>query len=394
MEADEFYYWCFICQKECFIIESDEGELQCDKCLSTFVEELPNKNQNSKMIDLNNNIIIREENNLENTIIRDMNNISEIDLNQVRNTNTYNIQTDNRHPNINNHQVIGENVNNNNLNLIDINYINQNAISNNNNSNLSDDPRNFVPILNNNINNIGNISRANNGITSITFNNQGGNALVQMQISGLNTNQNNQNGNYLNNQINNYINSIFSSLSGNNNFNNNINISNNQINFNLNGLLGDQANSLIQGFQNINFNSFLGRNFNDNAFENLLNIIMRNDNGTPPASEEVIQRLERITIKKENFEKYNKETCIICADDFLLEQKLIDLYCNHFFHEECIVTWLRKRNQCPICRKELKTDDIDYEYRRSQSRSILNNLVRNNQNDNNNNNNGNGDMNI
>jgi len=43
MEADEYYYWCFICKKECLVLDSDDGELLCECCKSTFIEELPDK---------------------------------------------------------------------------------------------------------------------------------------------------------------------------------------------------------------------------------------------------------------------------------------------------------------------------------------------------------------
>ncbi len=267
-----------------------------------------------------------------------------------------------------------------NSNLIDLNVNNYSNRPVTNFNNI-DDPRNFQPIMNTNIN-----QRRNNGISSISFSNQEGNALIQMQIGGIEQNDNTNN---FNSGISSVINSIFSAISGNSS-SNIVNISNNSVSFNLTGLLGNHANSLVQGLQNIDLNSILGRNINDNAFENILNIIMRSDHGNPPASELVIDSLERMEINEENIKKINNGTCVICTDEYILKQKIICLSCSHFFHDECIITWLRKKNQCPVCRKELKTDDQDYEKRRSENRTILNNLMR----PNNNNNDGNGDLNI
>ena len=375
MEANEYYYWCFVCKKECLVLEADDGELQCEKCLSSFVEELPskkpiNKNQNELTTDNIEDKIQDEEK--ENNLTNKTNNIR---IESVRIPDQIN-QVNNPSSNIANSDLISEH-----SNLIDINF---NNLSNRpiQTLNAIDDPRNFEPIMNTNSN-----QRRNNGISSISFSNQEGNALIQMQMSGLGPNENTNN---FNSGISNMINSLFSAISGNSS-SNIVNISNNNVSFNLTGLLGNHANSLIQGLQSINFNSILGRDINDNAFENILNIVMRSDNGSPPASEQVINSLERMEINEDNFENFNKENCAICADEYLLKQKIICLSCSHFFHEECIITWLRKRNQCPVCRKELKTDDEDYEKRRSENRLILNNLMRSNSN-NFNNNDENGDL--
>jgi len=375
MEADEYYYWCFICKKECLVLDSDDGELLCECCKSTFIEELPDKKPKEifkTFVEINNfqKTFEEEKKNIHNNENNDKENLAKSEEYSQTTTNELFLENN----------LDNTNLNNENSNLININV---NSFSNRpiQLQNEIDDPRNFDPINSNNH------ERRNSEISSVSFSHQGGNTLIQMQISGLEPNENTNN---FTNGISNMINSIFSAISGNNS-NNILNISNNTVSFNLTGLLGSHANSLVQGLHNINLNSYLGRNINENAFENILNIIMRSDRSNPPASEEVIKSLERIEINEENYDNYSKENCVICADDYLLKQKLICLTCSHFFHEECIITWLKKRNQCPVCRKELKTDDENYEKRRSENRSILNNLMRSN-NNNDLNNDGNGDL--
>ena len=46
--------------------------------------------------------------------------------------------------------------------------------------------------------------------------------------------------------------------------------------------------------------------------------------------------------------------CIICSDDIKPGNEILILKCNgrHYFHEQCIKTWLVRRLSCPICRQE------------------------------------------
>lgn len=45
------------------------------------------------------------------------------------------------------------------------------------------------------------------------------------------------------------------------------------------------------------------------------------------------------------------EECPICQDP--LEERVVRLPCDHYFHKPCINKWFTERNTCPICRKDL-----------------------------------------
>lgn len=54
-------------------------------------------------------------------------------------------------------------------------------------------------------------------------------------------------------------------------------------------------------------------------------------------------------------------TCSICLDSFELGHAVSwsrKLKCKHFFHSDCLVTWLMNHDDCPICRKVL-IEDVD-----------------------------------
>lgn len=63
-------------------------------------------------------------------------------------------------------------------------------------------------------------------------------------------------------------------------------------------------------------------------------------------------------IKKSN----DQNSCIICTDLYNINERIIKLpLCNHFFHERCIMHWLKNHNTCPYCRKDLPLEDKDEE---------------------------------
>ncbi|CAK8564460.1 unnamed protein product [Lathyrus sativus] len=54
---------------------------------------------------------------------------------------------------------------------------------------------------------------------------------------------------------------------------------------------------------------------------------------------------ERVKEKNEDGMK-----CAICLEEFEAKKEVMLTPCNHMFHEDCIVTWLTSKGQCPVCR--------------------------------------------
>lgn len=78
-----------------------------------------------------------------------------------------------------------------------------------------------------------------------------------------------------------------------------------------------------------------------------------------PAAKKIMQRLSLYyrekNVKNSSSEK-EKETdedgknCAICLEEFEPRQIVMLTPCNHMFHEECIVPWVKSHGQCPVCR--------------------------------------------
>ena len=50
----------------------------------------------------------------------------------------------------------------------------------------------------------------------------------------------------------------------------------------------------------------------------------------------------------------SREECSICLEPYQERDKIVQLTCNHIFHNDCIREWLQnKQNNCPLCRLPL-----------------------------------------
>lgn len=100
------------------------------------------------------------------------------------------------------------------------------------------------------------------------------------------------------------------------------------------------------------FDSLFGNPFSGMHFPRMFNLddiielSMRDAGrmGVPPAPEEAISKLEEIDINKEH-----PEQCPVCIEK--ITGKGLKLPCGHIFDKNCVTTWLKQHNSCPVCRK-------------------------------------------
>ncbi|CAA7054090.1 unnamed protein product [Microthlaspi erraticum] len=74
--------------------------------------------------------------------------------------------------------------------------------------------------------------------------------------------------------------------------------------------------------------------------------------------DDVVERLIREgAIDKERSKSLNlgSEACSICFESLVgtSDKAPTQISCSHVFHDRCISQWLRRKNSCPLCRREL-----------------------------------------
>ncbi|CAK7263675.1 hypothetical protein SEPCBS119000_000603 [Sporothrix epigloea] len=129
------------------------------------------------------------------------------------------------------------------------------------------------------------------------------------------------------------------------------------------------SSSAAQSLQQL-YSAFVNRRFfeagdfvhSDDALDRIVSMLMeRNDanTGPPPASEAILEELERTTVDASMLGPDGCAECSICISEIPMDDEVLRLPCKHWFHDECVLTWLRQHNTCPVCRLALESDEPD-----------------------------------
>ncbi|PFH62697.1 hypothetical protein XA68_12375 [Ophiocordyceps unilateralis] len=97
--------------------------------------------------------------------------------------------------------------------------------------------------------------------------------------------------------------------------------------------------------------------YSQEALDRIITQLMETNpqsNAAPPASEEALRTLERKTVDRDMLKGESKTECTICIEDMTIGDQAVVLPCKHWFHEECVVLWLKEHNTCPICRTPIE----------------------------------------
>mmetsp|Transcript_16972 Transcript_16972/g.28718 ORF Transcript_16972/g.28718 Transcript_16972/m.28718 type:complete len:176 (-) Transcript_16972:210-737(-) len=123
---------------------------------------------------------------------------------------------------------------------------------------------------------------------------------------------------------------------------------------------------------------------NDQSLQQIIQQLMEDDPnryGPPPASKKSVDLLKKRALA--DYRDSNVECCVCLTKiaESLKEQELegkeaklgetdiIEMPCEHTFHQECLLPWLEQHNSCPTCRHELPTEDPEYERMKQQRAS-------------------------
>lgn len=86
-----------------------------------------------------------------------------------------------------------------------------------------------------------------------------------------------------------------------------------------------------------------------------------------PTDAAIVSELPETKIDDINKLDNDKKNCVICMEDFKAGDTSTNLPCLHMFHTNCIQSWLKKQNTCPICKFKLTPENINNINRGGQS---------------------------
>lgn len=72
-------------------------------------------------------------------------------------------------------------------------------------------------------------------------------------------------------------------------------------------------------------------------------LVMVDGNERPGMSRDAVHELRLVTVKVE-------DVCSICQEVMPAGSKAKSMPCGHYYHDDCLVSWVSKNNSCPMCR--------------------------------------------
>jgi len=84
--------------------------------------------------------------------------------------------------------------------------------------------------------------------------------------------------------------------------------------------------------------------------------------GAPPASQAALDRLQARAMREVDDAMLDGKMrggskCVICVDEMVKGEKAAVLPCEHWFHGECVVPWLKVHGTCPVCRRSVEVEE-------------------------------------
>ncbi len=120
--------------------------------------------------------------------------------------------------------------------------------------------------------------------------------------------------------------------------------------------VGNRGNRLIipMGMMGNMGGNMMGQNDLNELIERMLHYTREN-----PTDAAIVSELPETKIDDIKKLDNDKKNCVICMEDFKNGDVTTNLPCLHMFHTNCIQSWLKTQNTCPICKFKLTQDNIN-----------------------------------
>jgi hypothetical protein len=79
-----------------------------------------------------------------------------------------------------------------------------------------------------------------------------------------------------------------------------------------------------------------------------------NDKVSSPVTVQIFSKSKSIGNNMNALNCYSSTSCSICCESYHFDDSIAcskNNKCNHVYHEACIINWLLKHDDCPLCRR-------------------------------------------
>ena len=335
-------FTCDIC-KEVILEREREDHMYCHTLQNEENNRVNNSRDNIRISRIN----IDEQKRIEKQIEKN-NRRRRINQNPNNHNQNNSLDNNNNNRNIFYDDLFGNNnlFNNNNNNFIpNSNRINNNNNNNNNNPYIRPNNPNR---RNNNINNNHIRNRPNSG-----NNNNNGNININQRVH-VTIREVGPNGEVVTRH---YYNGERQNVQSDNRIRRHNNINNNNRIHNINRP-HPQPNAFIPGPRLFPFHNINNRQSIGTMFQELISSYENSGSGAHATDREILNELPETNIEDVSKLDSDKKNCVICLEDFKNREKATILPCIHLFHKNCIKSWLKKNNSCPICKFKLTRENL------------------------------------
>lgn len=78
-----------------------------------------------------------------------------------------------------------------------------------------------------------------------------------------------------------------------------------------------------------------------------------------PTAADVLESMPILKVTERDIQECDE--CVICLEKLAIGEPMLRIPCGHLFHDACARSWLKSSNQCPTCRYELPTGNVEFE---------------------------------